>query len=42
VNRPIDGLRGRTALVMCHCAGMMDILALPVWGPRLARNQMNF
>lgn len=31
MNRPIDGLRGRIALVLCHCAGMMDIVALPVW-----------
>lgn len=31
MNRPIDGLRGRIALVLCHCAGMVDIVALPVW-----------
>lgn len=31
MNRPIDGLKGRTSLVLCHCAGMIDIVALPVW-----------
>jgi len=31
MNRPVDGLKGRTSLVLCHCAGMMDIVALPVW-----------
>jgi len=31
MNRSIDGLRGRTSLVLGHCAGMIDIVALPVW-----------
>lgn len=31
MNRPVDGLKGRTSLVLCHCAGMIDIVALPVW-----------
>lgn len=31
MKRPIDGLKGRTSLVLCHCAGMIDIVALPVW-----------
>ena len=31
MNRPVDGLMGRISLVLCHCAGMIDIVALPVW-----------
>src|SRR3954468_2274652 len=31
MNRPVNGLKGRISLVLCHCAGMMDIVALPVW-----------
>jgi predicted MFS family arabinose efflux permease len=31
MSRPIDGLRSRTALVLGHCAGMIDVVALPVW-----------
>jgi len=31
MNRPVDGLMGRISLVLCHCAGMVDIVALPVW-----------
>ncbi|KAF1019610.1 MAG: hypothetical protein GAK30_03006 [Paracidovorax wautersii] len=31
MNGSIDGLRGRTSLVLGHCAGMIDIVALPVW-----------
>lgn len=31
MNRSVDGLPGRATLAMCHCAGMMDIVALPVW-----------
>jgi len=31
MNRPVDGLKGRISLVLCHCAGMIDIVALPVW-----------
>ena len=31
MNRPVDGLKGRISLVLCNCAGMIDIVALPVW-----------
>ena len=31
MKRPVDGLKGRISLVLCHCAGMIDIVALPVW-----------
>lgn len=31
MNRSIDGLKGRISLVLGHCAGMIDIVALPVW-----------
>lgn len=31
MDRSIDGLGGRTSLVLGHCAGMIDIVALPVW-----------
>jgi predicted MFS family arabinose efflux permease len=31
MNRPVDGLMGRISLVLGHCAGMIDIVALPVW-----------
>ncbi|MDN8618827.1 MFS transporter [Variovorax ginsengisoli] len=31
MDRSIDGLKGRTSLVLGHCAGMIDIVALPVW-----------
>lgn len=31
MNRSIDGLKGRTSLVLGHCAGMIDVVALPVW-----------
>jgi predicted MFS family arabinose efflux permease len=31
MQRPINGLKGQTSLVLCHCAGMIDIVALPVW-----------
>lgn len=31
MERSIDGLKGRTSLVLAHCAGMIDIVALPVW-----------
>jgi predicted MFS family arabinose efflux permease len=27
----IDSLRGRVALMVAHCAGMVDLVALPVW-----------
>lgn len=27
----IDSLRGRVALMLAHCAGMVDLVALPVW-----------
>ncbi|MBI3368378.1 MAG: MFS transporter [Burkholderiales bacterium] len=26
-----DSTRGRTALIVAHCAGMLDLVALPVW-----------
>ncbi|MBL8303384.1 MAG: MFS transporter, partial [Ideonella sp.] len=26
-----DSLRGRAALRVAHCAGMVDLVALPVW-----------
>jgi len=28
---PVDSLRGRTALMVAHCAGMVDLVALSVW-----------
>ena len=31
MSRSIDGWKGRAALVSGHCAGMIDIVALPVW-----------
>lgn len=31
MNRSIEGLKGRTSLVLGHCAGMIDVVALPVW-----------
>ena len=31
MSRSIDGLKGRTSLVLGHCAGMIDVVALPVW-----------
>ncbi|AXF05866.1 MFS transporter [Paraburkholderia hospita] len=31
MNRAIGGLKGRTSLVLGHCAGMIDVVALPVW-----------
>lgn len=35
---PIDSLRGRTALIVAHCAGMIDLVALPIWvGALVAR-----
>jgi predicted MFS family arabinose efflux permease len=27
----VDSRRGRTALMVAHCAGMIDLVALPVW-----------
>ena len=34
----IDTRRGRTALMVAHCAGMVDLVALPVWiGTLVAR-----
>ena len=26
-----DSLRGRAALMVAHCAGLIDLVALPVW-----------
>ena len=31
MNEKREGIRGRLALVIGHCAGLMDIVALPVW-----------
>lgn len=31
MSRSIDSRLGRTALVVAHCAGMVDLVALPVW-----------
>ena len=28
---PIESRRGRAALMVAHCAGMVDLVALPVW-----------
>ena len=27
----VDSRRGRIALMVAHCAGMVDLVALPVW-----------
>lgn len=35
---PIDSIRGRSALIVAHCAGMVDLVALPLWvGALVAR-----
>ncbi|WP_249177437.1 MULTISPECIES: MFS transporter [Burkholderia cepacia complex] len=31
MSRSIDGLKSRISLVLGHCAGMIDVVALPVW-----------
>lgn len=31
MNRPVDSLKGWTSLVLCHCAGLIDLVAMPVW-----------
>ncbi len=28
---PIDSVRGRTVLIMAHCAGMLDLVAIALW-----------
>lgn len=28
---PIDSLRGRIVLILGHCAGMLDLVAMPLW-----------
>jgi predicted MFS family arabinose efflux permease len=28
---PTDSMRGRVSLTVAHCAGMLDVVALPVW-----------
>jgi len=28
---PIDSFRGRTVLIMAHCAGMLDLVAIALW-----------
>lgn len=29
-----ESRRGRAALMVAHCAGMVDLVALPIWGGR--------
>lgn len=37
-----DSTRGRTALMVAHCAGMVDLVALPVWvGTLIAQYRFN-
>ncbi len=37
-----DSLRGRAALMVAHCAGMVDLVALPVWvGTLIARYRLD-
>ncbi|GAB7549473.1 MFS transporter [Cupriavidus basilensis] len=31
MNRPVDSLKGWTSLVLCHCSGLIDLVAMPVW-----------
>lgn len=31
MSRSIDNVKSRIALVLCHCAGVIDVVALPVW-----------
>ncbi|MES2886658.1 MAG: MFS transporter [Pseudomonadota bacterium] len=31
ISIPIESRRGRAALMVAHCAGMVDLVALPVW-----------
>lgn len=31
MNRSVDSVRGKTSLVLCHCAGLIDLVAMPVW-----------
>jgi len=31
MNRSVDSLKGWTSLVLCHCAGLIDLVAMPVW-----------
>lgn len=31
MNRPVDSVKGWISLVLCHCAGLIDLVAMPVW-----------
>lgn len=31
MNRPVDSVKGWTSLVLCHCSGLIDLVAMPVW-----------
>ena len=31
MTRSIDSVKSRLSLVLCHCAGVIDVVALPVW-----------
>lgn len=31
MNRPVDSLKSWTSLVLCHCSGLIDLVAMPVW-----------
>ncbi|ADG18164.1 major facilitator superfamily MFS_1 [Paraburkholderia atlantica] len=31
MNRPVDSLKGWISLVLCHCSGLIDLVAMPVW-----------
>lgn len=31
MKRPLDSFKGWTSLVLCHCAGLIDLVAMPVW-----------
>ena len=31
MNRPVDSFRSWTSLVLCHCSGLIDLVAMPVW-----------
>jgi len=42
VANPVDGARGRIALMVAHCAGMVDLVALSVWvGALIAHYGLN-
>lgn len=31
MNRPVDSSKGWISLVLCHCSGLIDLVAMPVW-----------